>query len=253
MDNEVSGNGNQYDYGFRIYNPRIGRFLSVDPLTSSYPMLTPYQFASNTPIQAIDLDGLEAKKSTTVNSDGSTIIKITIDLKVKNSSDVPDDKIMKLARETEKMLEKSLTLFDRESNIQYITEVNLVQDQNAGEGDFYLDYVPVVMKDGRPYPASGKVDEIGNTEVNRFQVLAPGYEPPGGYYDVIDEKNVPRTGGHEVGHGLGGEHAKSQQIDPDKDDIEFGPENLMYAGGKGNEITPEQMKKFVENINEEGK
>jgi RHS repeat-associated protein len=60
MDNEVSGNGNQYDYGFRIYNPRIARFLSVDPLTSSYPMLTPYQFASNTPIAAIDIDGLEA-------------------------------------------------------------------------------------------------------------------------------------------------------------------------------------------------
>ncbi len=49
-----------YDYGFRIYNPAIGRFLSVDPLTSSYPMLTPYQFASNMPIWAVDLDGLEA-------------------------------------------------------------------------------------------------------------------------------------------------------------------------------------------------
>jgi len=50
-----------YDYGFRIYNPGLGRFLSVDPLAKSYSMLTPYQFASNTPIQAIDLDGLEAK------------------------------------------------------------------------------------------------------------------------------------------------------------------------------------------------
>ena len=28
----ISGDGNQYDYGFRIYNPRIGRFLSTDPL-----------------------------------------------------------------------------------------------------------------------------------------------------------------------------------------------------------------------------
>ncbi len=59
-DNEISGTGNQYDYGFRIYNPRLGKFLSVDPLTKDYPELTPYQFASNTPIQAIDLDGLEA-------------------------------------------------------------------------------------------------------------------------------------------------------------------------------------------------
>ncbi|MCB9059862.1 MAG: hypothetical protein H6627_14950 [Calditrichae bacterium] len=58
-DNEINGQGNQYDYGFRIYNPRIGRFLSVDPLTGSYPWYTPYQFAGNTPIQAIDLDGLE--------------------------------------------------------------------------------------------------------------------------------------------------------------------------------------------------
>lgn len=61
IDSEVAGNGNSYDYGFRIYNPRIGRFLSVDPLTKTFPMLTPYQFASNTPIMAIDLDGLEAK------------------------------------------------------------------------------------------------------------------------------------------------------------------------------------------------
>jgi RHS repeat-associated protein len=62
-DDEVSGTGNQYDYGFRIYNPRIGKFLSVDPLTGSYSMLTPYQFASNTPIMAIDLDGLESSIS----------------------------------------------------------------------------------------------------------------------------------------------------------------------------------------------
>ena len=54
------GSGVHYDYGFRIYDPGIGKFLSVDPLTSSYPMLTPYQFASNSPIANIDLDGLES-------------------------------------------------------------------------------------------------------------------------------------------------------------------------------------------------
>ncbi len=59
-DSEVKGECNQQDYGFRIYDPRIGRFLSEDPVTQEYPELTPYQFASNTPIQAIDLDGLEA-------------------------------------------------------------------------------------------------------------------------------------------------------------------------------------------------
>jgi hypothetical protein len=43
----------------RVYDPRAGRFLIVDPLTKSYPKLTPYQFASNTPIEGIDLDGGE--------------------------------------------------------------------------------------------------------------------------------------------------------------------------------------------------
>jgi RHS repeat-associated protein len=62
-DNEVKGTGNQQDYGMRIYDPRLGRFLSVDPLSIGYPMLTPYQFASNRPIDGIDLVGLEFYKN----------------------------------------------------------------------------------------------------------------------------------------------------------------------------------------------
>ena len=61
QDKEVKGSGAQYDYGFRIYDPKLGKFLSVDPLTKAYPELTPYQFASNRPIEAIGLDGLESK------------------------------------------------------------------------------------------------------------------------------------------------------------------------------------------------
>ncbi|MEM7572441.1 MAG: RHS repeat-associated core domain-containing protein [Bacteroidota bacterium] len=53
------GSLTNYDYGFRIYNPAIARFLSVDPLAPDYPELTPYQFASNSPVAGVDLDGLE--------------------------------------------------------------------------------------------------------------------------------------------------------------------------------------------------
>jgi len=58
-DNEVKGEGNQQDYGARVSDRRIGRFLSMDPISKSYPELTPYQFASNRPIDGIDLDGKE--------------------------------------------------------------------------------------------------------------------------------------------------------------------------------------------------
>lgn len=55
----LGGGGSTYDYGFRIYNPNIAKFLSVDPLSPKYPWYTPYQFAGNKPIQCIDRDGLE--------------------------------------------------------------------------------------------------------------------------------------------------------------------------------------------------
>lgn len=62
-DNEVKGGGGQQDNGMRIYDTRLGKFLSADPLIvygQKYPELSTYQFACNTPIMAIDLDELEA-------------------------------------------------------------------------------------------------------------------------------------------------------------------------------------------------
>ncbi|MBC7383498.1 MAG: hypothetical protein H7296_11005 [Bacteroidia bacterium] len=58
-DNDIKGNGNQQDYGMRIYDPRLGRFLSVDPAIKKHPALTAYHFASNRPVDGIDLNGLE--------------------------------------------------------------------------------------------------------------------------------------------------------------------------------------------------
>jgi RHS repeat-associated protein len=60
-DDEVSGSGNSYAFKYRMYDSRLGRFFSVDPLTANYPYYTPYQFAGNTPIIAMDLEGLEPK------------------------------------------------------------------------------------------------------------------------------------------------------------------------------------------------
>ncbi|MBC7382566.1 MAG: hypothetical protein H7296_06155 [Bacteroidia bacterium] len=76
-DVEVKGGGNQQDYGMRIYDPRLGRFLSVDPLTKKYASLTPYQFASNSPIENIDLDGLEKYSFHLTVQDGKeTLVKV---------------------------------------------------------------------------------------------------------------------------------------------------------------------------------
>jgi len=58
-DNSIKGQGNSYDYGFRMQDPRLGRFLSVDPATVSFPWSSPYAFAENDVIRSIDLEGKE--------------------------------------------------------------------------------------------------------------------------------------------------------------------------------------------------
>jgi RHS repeat-associated protein len=57
FDSEWKGEGNSYDYGFRVYDARLGRFLSVDPLSHDYSGISTFAFVLNTPIQAIDPDG----------------------------------------------------------------------------------------------------------------------------------------------------------------------------------------------------
>lgn len=56
-DNEVKGEGNQLNYGARAYDPRVGRFLSMDPLHAIHADMTPYHNATNNPISRIDIDG----------------------------------------------------------------------------------------------------------------------------------------------------------------------------------------------------
>jgi RHS repeat-associated protein len=50
LDNEIKGDGNSYDFGARIYDPRVGRWLSVDPLQKKYPSSSPYNFVLNSPL-----------------------------------------------------------------------------------------------------------------------------------------------------------------------------------------------------------
>jgi RHS repeat-associated protein len=76
-DNEVKGFQNQQDYGMRIYDPRIGRFLSVDPLARNYPEYSSYQYAGNSPIANVDLDGAEEYYYNAIRKDGQLQLKLT--------------------------------------------------------------------------------------------------------------------------------------------------------------------------------
>ena len=56
-DNQLYGASNEYDLGTRLYNPRLGRFLSLDPKSRDYPWQTPYAYFYNNPVAIIDILG----------------------------------------------------------------------------------------------------------------------------------------------------------------------------------------------------
>ena len=56
-DNEVKGESNTLDFGDRIYDPRVGRWFSLDPLQKKYPGESNYSFVGDNPILFKDADG----------------------------------------------------------------------------------------------------------------------------------------------------------------------------------------------------
>jgi RHS repeat-associated protein len=123
-DNEVKGNGNQQDYGMRIYDPRLGRFLSVDPKVREFSYWSPYLFAANSPLKYIDIDGegpgdVIVTKHKMHKENGKTIIEVeasvNVKIKILNLSSQPNIDVDKIGYLSTKGLGDE---FGGESNYQ---------------------------------------------------------------------------------------------------------------------------------------
>jgi len=91
-DDEVKGEGNSINFTFRMYDSRLGKFLSLDPLAASYPHNSPYAFSENRVIDGIELEGLEY-----LDVDEAMVQAYygTLFLKLKNFSELSQENIKK--------------------------------------------------------------------------------------------------------------------------------------------------------------
>jgi RHS repeat-associated protein len=163
-DNEVYGEGNVYDYGFRIYNPRLGKFLTVDPLTSTFPFLTPYQYASNKPIVAIDLDGLECLWVHIYKDKDGTVLRTT------TTQDVSE----------EQRAEASNTLgFELPTNGVVVTS----EQEGQKKLDYYVPEVEIHAKRTEPSKTDKIIEAIKNFD-QKLQGSNDGTNSGGEYSGV---------------------------------------------------------------------
>ncbi len=60
---ELDCESGYYYYGARYYDPRMARFLSVDPLAGDFPSWTSYHYVHNNPLRYTDPTGMRAEES----------------------------------------------------------------------------------------------------------------------------------------------------------------------------------------------
>jgi hypothetical protein len=171
----------------RLKENEIMRFLSVDPLTKKYPGLTPYQFASNQPIWAIDLDGEEAfiVHGTTQGQSGVNFSQAAIDqFKRLTGNSQVDDKFRWYAPALNDMPMRKTAAEDL---VKYIVETraNLIANKTITEDE------PVSLIG---YSHGGNVDiqaadllyKQYNVKVNLINVSTPAYNSWFG----VDKDNI---------------------------------------------------------------
>jgi hypothetical protein len=216
--NEWAGIGNFMDYKERGQDTRIARFLSVDPLARKFPYLTPFQFASNSPIQAIDMDGLEGVKVTDVEKKTITVIVdmgYILKTKVIDGSNMNQKQIDKSQKSLNSELSKT-KFKDNVTGYDVIFQVNfrtITLDDLAG--NYTTDYnvqntSMFIKKEKKDVNVSYKDDvRITSTTEGRssWRMLK------------ITSEHDGHTIAHELGHNLTHNHVNAPfrirtQIDP---------------------------------------
>ena len=134
-DDEMNGEGNSYNFGARLYDTRIGRWLAVDPLTDKYPNLSPYNFVSNKPIIAVDIDGRDyiIKITPNKNGKGGTIKIIST---VYLQGDVPSTLSQKDVQRSFNKMVKNRTYQDGQNGVWDVEfDVKFVEGQTKKQSE----------------------------------------------------------------------------------------------------------------------
>ena len=145
-DDEIKGDGNSYTTLFRQYDPRLGRWLSIDPLSEKYPEVSPYVSYYNNPLIFQDVKGDSIKLYSvnantwkvkgwlqTLTNDELTLNSVgTVVIKSKNTANAGE----KLTVGT--MLIRALISHDKEVNINFNSngknQANILNTENSMNG-----------------------------------------------------------------------------------------------------------------------
>lgn len=151
-DDELHGNsGDSYDFGARILDTRLGRWLSVDPCLKSFCQFTPYVAMGNSPIVCVDHDG----KVVALYDAHNNLVAIIMNGEISVAKGMEDSDILRSYKQSRTYLNSSTNTFTEMENDTRILEVHQATSP-AGGASFEPAIVPNGFDDQNK---NGKQDE----------------------------------------------------------------------------------------------
>jgi RHS repeat-associated protein len=135
-DDEVKGAGNSIDFGARVYDSRLGRFLSIDPYFKEFAWSTPYSYAVDNPIALIDNYGEAPGGANLMNATQTGTGKVVTETEKKIAKKFVEQTLGKAVRQAwwEPILGGAGAIISRAAG----TITFVFMDQGLGKGDVVM-------------------------------------------------------------------------------------------------------------------
>ncbi len=174
-DDEIKGSGNSYDFGARMLDVRLGKFLSADPLASWAPGWSPYRYGFDNPINCTDPTGLW-EDHWQVDDDGNATLL-----------DTEGDDIY--------VNDQLLSDFDFTGKESALSSIGTYYHNQAGGSSLFNDKISVLNYEN--YSLSGSSNWGLDTKPYNGQSAPRAFAYSSKQYGTADDRIVlPTDGGH---------------------------------------------------------
>ena len=245
-DNEIKGVGNSLDFTERIYDSRLGRFLSLDPLMAKFPYQSPYIFAKNNPIYFVDEKGKSgvAYKTDKVNADCKPIIKVVTNVYIYGEGATTE---MAKSIQTDAM--------SNWNNDNKYFNVNI--DNTDFEVQFEINVSVVDIKDVDASLVEGGYGNL-NAENNFYEIRSDVNSSitltgdNGGNAGVLQLSEIGKQSpNHELNHGYDGEDKDNKNTDKGSDN-DIAVQSKNSKSPKTRKVTQGNIDAIFKNVNFKG-
>jgi RHS repeat-associated protein len=262
-DDEVKGAGNSYDFGARIYDSRVGRWLSRDALSGKYPDLSNYNLVFNCPIIFIDPDGRDvipvgknaervwtnfynlSSPETKAKLDLLEASDIIYEIKYIVVEGTEGEGMTSMNKINEKGANKvTITLWipkevDEKKKLAF--EANIIGDEAETAYQFEKGEIGYIQKKGKDVEITGYdyLDEIKTKEASANASLSQGLEP---LSSTKDYKEKVIDGGMDSKEWI-----KTFKNDKEMSYSDFMDLDALNNSIKGNEVSPNKTVESAKN------